>query len=72
MNALQKAIYTNLSLADLAAFTLKLDLNNADHVGLSDTNVLVNATSGDGQDILLPQNGDWDAIKQYVSSHLKQ
>ena len=72
MDALQKAIYTNLSLADLAAFTLKLDLNNAAHVGVSTSNVLVNATSGDGQDILLPQNGDWDAIKQYISSRLKQ
>jgi LCP family protein required for cell wall assembly len=72
MTALQKAIYTNLSLADLTAFTLKLDLNNAAHVGLSTTNVLVNGTSGDGQDILLPQNGNWDAIKQYVSGRLKQ
>jgi polyisoprenyl-teichoic acid--peptidoglycan teichoic acid transferase len=72
MNALQKALYTNLSLADLTAFTLKLDLNNAAHIGISTSNVLVGATSGDGQDILLPQNGDWDAIKQYVSSHLKQ
>jgi anionic cell wall polymer biosynthesis LytR-Cps2A-Psr (LCP) family protein len=71
MNALQKAIYTNLSLADLSAFTLKLDLTNAAHVGLSNTNVLVDATSGDGQSILLPQNGNWDAIKQYVNGHLK-
>lgn len=72
MSALQTAIYTNLSLADLSAFTLKLDLNNAAHVGISTSNVLVGATSDDGQDILLPQNGDWDAIKQYVSGHLKQ
>jgi LCP family protein required for cell wall assembly len=72
MNALQSAIYTNLSLADLTAFTLKLDLNHAAHVGLSESNVLASSTSSDGQDILLPQNGDWDAIKQYVSSNLKQ
>ncbi len=72
LNALQKAIYTNLSLADLAAFTLKLDLSHAAHVGLTTSNVLVNATSSDGQDILLPQNGDWNAIKQYVSGNLKQ
>lgn len=72
MNALQSAIYTNLSLADLTAFTLKLDLNHAAHVGLSESNVLAPSTSSDGQDILLPQNGNWDAIKQYVSSNLKQ
>ena len=72
MNALQKAIYTNLSLADLAAFTLKLDLSHASHVGLSTSNVLVNSTSSDGQDILLPQNGDWNAIKRYISTNLKQ
>jgi LCP family protein required for cell wall assembly len=72
MNALQSAIYTNLSLADLSAFVLKLDLSHAAHVGLSDTNVLVGSTSSDGQDILLPQNGDWNAIKQYISSNLKQ
>lgn len=72
MNALQKAIYTNLSLADLAALTLKLDFSHAAHVGLSTSNVLVNSTSSDGQDILLPENGDWNAIKQYINSNLKQ
>lgn len=71
LDALQRAIYTNLSLADLAAFTFKLDLNHAARVGLSDSNVLVGAQSGDGQDILLPRNGDWDAVKQYVASQLK-
>ncbi len=72
LSALQKAIYTNLSLADLSAFTLKLDLAHAAHIGLSTSNVLVSATSSDGQDILLPQNGDWNAISQYVSANLKQ
>ncbi|HZC06033.1 MAG TPA: LCP family protein [Ktedonobacterales bacterium] len=72
MTALQKAIYTNLSLADLTEFTLKLDFSHAAHVGLSTSNVLVGATSSDGQDILLPENGDWNAIKQYIKSNLKQ
>jgi len=72
LTALQKTIYTNLSLADLSALTLKLDLGHAQHVGLTTSNVLVNAVSSDGQDILLPENGDWNAIKTYVSSHLKQ
>jgi LCP family protein required for cell wall assembly len=71
MTALQHAIYTNLSLADLAAFTMKLDLSHAERIGLTNENVLVDAQSSDGQDILLPRNGDWDAIKRYVSGHLK-
>ena len=70
--ALQKTIYTNLSLADLTALTLKLNLSHAAHVGITTDNVLVNAVSSDGQDILLPENGDWNAIKTYVSSHLRQ
>jgi LCP family protein required for cell wall assembly len=71
LNALQGAIYTNLSLTDLTAFVLKLDLNHAAHVQLTDQNVLTDAQSADGQDILLPQNGDWDAIKTYIASQLK-
>ena len=71
LSALQRTIYTNLSLADLAAFTLKLDLAHAAHVGLTNDNVLVDAQSASGQDILLPRNGDWNAIKSYVNSHLK-
>ena len=70
-NALQNAIYTNLSLTDLALFSEKLDLSHAGHVGLTNQNVLVNAQSSDGQDILLPTNGDWGAIASYVNSNLK-
>ncbi len=72
MDALQKAIYTNLSLADLSAYVLKLDLSHAKRIGLSNANVLTDSTSSDGQSILLPQNGDWNAVKQYVSSGLAQ
>lgn len=68
-DALQRSLYTNLSFADLALFSQKLDLTSAQRVGLQD--VLVNSQSSDGQDILLPANGDWNAIKQYVSSRLK-
>lgn len=71
LSALRRALYTNLSLADLAAFTLKLDLTHAAHVGLSNDNVLVDAQSPDGEDILLPRNGDWNAVKRYIISQLK-
>jgi polyisoprenyl-teichoic acid--peptidoglycan teichoic acid transferase len=71
LTALQKAIYTNLSLADLTAFTMKMDLSHAAHVGLTNENVLMDGQSADGQDILLPRNGDWDVVRRYVSDHLK-
>ncbi len=71
-NALQTGIHSNLSVTDLSLFAGKLDLTHAAHVGLTNDNVLVDATSSDGQAILLPANGDWNAIKQYVSSNLKK
>jgi anionic cell wall polymer biosynthesis LytR-Cps2A-Psr (LCP) family protein len=70
LTALQNAIYTNLSLADLAQFALKMDLTNAHRVGLSNQNVLVDATSPDGQYILQPANSNWQAIKDYVKQQL--
>ena len=70
LTALQHTIYTNLSLADLTEFALKMDLGTAHRVGLSNQNVLVDAVSSDGQDILLPRNGDWQAIIDYVRQQL--
>lgn len=69
-DALQGALYTNLSLADLALVSEKMDFNHAHRIGLSTDNVLVNAQSTDGQDILLPANGDWNAVRNYVASQL--
>jgi LCP family protein required for cell wall assembly len=70
--ALQGALTTNLSLVDLALFAEKLDFHHAHHIGLSTENVLVDATSDDGQAILMPANGDWGAVRQYVASQLGQ
>jgi polyisoprenyl-teichoic acid--peptidoglycan teichoic acid transferase len=70
LDALKHAIYTNLSLADLAMFALKMDLNNAHRVGLSFSNVLMDSKSPDGQDILLPQNGNWNLIKTYINQQM--
>ena len=70
LTALQHTIYTNLSLADLAQFALKMDLTNAHRVGLSNQNVLVDATSPDGQSVLQPANDNWQAIKDYVNQQL--
>ena len=70
LDALKDTIYTNLSLADLAQFAMKMDLNNAHRVGLSFSNVLMDRKSSDGQDILLPRNDDWNAIKTYIKQQL--
>jgi LCP family protein required for cell wall assembly len=49
MTALQHTIYTNMSLADLALFATKMDLNDPHtaHIGLSNQNVLVDSVSSD-------------------------
>ena len=72
MDALQEAIHTNMSLADLSAFALKMDLNDpkAAHIGLSNQNVLADGQASDGGYILQPANGDWAAIPAYIKQHL--
>lgn len=72
MDALQHTIYTNMSLADLTEFALKMDLNDPHtaHIGLSNQNVLQDGTSGDGQYILQPANGNWKGIIDYINQHL--
>jgi LCP family protein required for cell wall assembly len=71
MDALQKAIYTNLSLVDLGQFQLKMDLNDAASakIGLSNQNVLMDSTIS-GQAVLVPQNNDWSRIPTYIQSKL--
>jgi LCP family protein required for cell wall assembly len=72
LDALKQTMYSDLSLADLAQFALKMDLNNAHRLGLTNDNVLVDATSSDGQSILLPRNNNWQAIIDYVNHGLYQ
>ena len=71
MDALKSAIFTNMSLADLGEFALKMDLNDAKtaHIGLSNQNVLVDNNDG-GTYKLLPANGNWAAIPDYINKHL--
>jgi len=74
MNALKKAIYTNISLADLGLFAKKMDLNNPHtaHIGLAVAagNVLEYATASDGESIVLPENDDWALIPPYIQQRL--
>lgn len=71
MDALQHTIYTNMSLADLTEFAMKMDLNDPHtaHIGLSNQNVLQDGTA-DGQYILRPANGNWQGIIDYINQHL--
>jgi LCP family protein required for cell wall assembly len=70
MDKLKNTLYSNLSLADLAEFALKMDLNGAHRVGLSNANVLMDATSSNGQYILLPRNNDWGQIPIYIQKQI--
>ena len=69
MDALKGTLYSNLSLADLGSFALKMDLNGAHKLGLTNNNVLVDS-SANGQYILAPRNNDWQAIINYVKQGL--
>ncbi len=70
LDALQKTVYSNMSLADLGELALHMDLSNAHHANIS-YNVLQNSVSSDGQDIiLLPINGNWQGIIDYVKQSL--
>ena len=70
MDALQKSLYTNLSLYDLFQFVRKMDLNGGKRIGLSNQNVLVDSSTDDGQYILQPKDGNWDLIPQYIQQQL--
>ena len=70
LDKLKNTLYSNLSLADLAEFALKMDLKDAHRVGLSNANVLMDSTSNDGQYILLPQGGNWSLIPAYIQKQL--
>ncbi|HEY6540418.1 MAG TPA: LCP family protein [Ktedonobacteraceae bacterium] len=69
LDALKGTLYSNLSLADLASFALKMDLNGAHRLGLTNNNVLVDS-SANGQYILAPRNNDWQGIVTYVKQGL--
>lgn len=72
LDALKSTLYSNLSLADLASFALKMDLSDkhTPHLGLSNANVLTDAVSNDGQSILVPRNNDWNLVTLYVKQGL--
>jgi LCP family protein required for cell wall assembly len=72
MDALQPNVKTNLSLRDLYTIFTSVNFSTAKRIGITNDNVLVDGVSSDGQDILLPRNGDWSLITQYVQQQLSQ
>jgi anionic cell wall polymer biosynthesis LytR-Cps2A-Psr (LCP) family protein len=72
LDALARNIYSNISLADLVLFVLKMDLNNDHRLDLSNENVLVETISSTGQAILLPKNNDWEVIIDFIRHGLYQ
>jgi polyisoprenyl-teichoic acid--peptidoglycan teichoic acid transferase len=72
LDALKSTLYSDLSLADLASFALKMELSDphTPHLGLSNANVLTDTFSNDGQAILLPRNNNWQLITLYVKQGL--
>lgn len=72
MDAMQPNVKTNLSLRDLYTIFTSVNFATAKRIGITNDNVLVDATSADGQAILEPRNGDWNLISQYVQQQLSQ
>lgn len=70
LDSLQNSIYTNLSARDLYTFVRKTDRTHANSIGLTTQNVLQNAVVQGGLPILLPKNGDYGLIRQYIQQQL--
>ncbi|MBV8085115.1 MAG: LCP family protein [Chloroflexi bacterium] len=70
VNAVSTAVHTNLPPTELAGFVTGFHPESAKHLALDDSNVLVDGRSADGQDILLPKNGDYNLIATYLKQQL--
>ncbi|HEY8602391.1 MAG TPA: LCP family protein [Thermomicrobiales bacterium] len=70
MDALQPALKTNLAPADLLVLFLRADTGGATRIRLDDPKVLVNATSADGQAILVPPGNDYGVITRYIGEQI--
>jgi LCP family protein required for cell wall assembly len=70
MNALQHAVYTNMSLADLGEFVLHMNLSDPHTARIVLQNVTVNVVEPDGEEALAPPNNDWSVIQNYIQQNL--
>ena len=68
VNAVAGAVHTNLSATELATFVTAFRGDHAKHITLD--SVLVDGKSADGQEILLPRNGNYGLIVDYVKREL--
>ncbi|MBV9120544.1 MAG: LCP family protein [Chloroflexi bacterium] len=70
VGAVSGAVHTSLSGAELAGLLSSLQASGGKRISLDTDNVLVNGKSADGQDILLPRNGNYNLIVDYVRQQL--
>ena len=70
LDALEPTLRTNLAPVDLLVLLLRADLGGAARIALEESGILEDARSDDGQDILRPRGGDYDALGRYVQERL--
>jgi len=70
-NAVSSAVHTNLSAEDLASFVAGLHPDHTKQLVLDGSNVLVDGKAPDGEAILLPRNGNYGLIADYVRQQLQ-
>ncbi len=71
MDALSKNFKTNMNVGQmraLADMAKSVDVNNIDRVSIDNTNYLVDAISGDGQDVLIPEAKSWAPLRAHIAS----
>ncbi len=71
MDALSKNFKTNMNVGQmraLADMAKTADVNNIDRVSIDNTNYLVDAVSGDGQDVLIPEAKSWAPLQAHIAS----
>lgn len=70
MQALQPVLRTNLSPLDMLFLAAQINPSGGTRIQLDYSNVLRNATSDDGQAILVPPGNDYGIISRYIADEL--
>jgi LCP family protein required for cell wall assembly len=73
MDALSGDFKTNLNVGQmkaLADIAKGVDVNSIDHVSIDNTNYLYDGVTSDGQDVLVPNDKSWAALRGYIAGLL--
>jgi LCP family protein required for cell wall assembly len=73
MDALSSDFKTNMNLGQIKALSdlaKSVDPASIERVSVDNTNYLVDAESGDGQDVLVPQAKSWAPLRSYIAGVL--